>query len=270
MLKNGDSCREDAWCKSGHCVEGECKNCGVNADCGAYAVCANGSRFLGPSGGPFCFTADAGCASASAKCPDGFECHACDAGFACNDSTGECYSTAPPPPPICGQADLSNGYDAGTGPGPDVSGKVCDSCIGCPLGSSCVCGISGQVGGLRCQYSDPGAALACFVTGGVGTCQIFPGDCATNSQCSGSTPFCNQRGSCVACLRDVDCPQEDGGAHGCINGTCSPCCTADVQCGSGHHCTMGFCYEGAPDAGADGGPDGGADAGTDAGTDGGM
>jgi hypothetical protein len=279
--KNGEGCDEDLQCESGHCAESYCSPCAVDSDCSTDQRCGRTARYVGAPGGPYCVHIDAGCASTPSKCPEGFTCSTCDAGFACHDTTGECYSTATPPPPMCGSADSSRGYDAGWGPGPNTSGSTCYTCIGCPFGSTCVCGATGLVGGLAC--TNAGAALACFATGGVGTCRVFPGDCASNAQCvdAGTERLCNSEGHCAQCLRDTDCPQPtDGGAAGCIQGKCYGCCTQDTQCpGSAPTCVNGFCYAcssydggrcnpSVSDGGSDGGNDGEAsDAGsTDSGT----
>jgi hypothetical protein len=274
--KNGEGCSDAVECVSNHCVGGYCSQCEADSDCGEGNKCGRYPRVVGPPGGPYCVSRDAGCASTPDQCPEGFSCTGCDAGagYACHDTTGECYSFKAPPPPQCGQYDESRGFDAGnTGPPPDVSGSTCYTCVGCPRGSSCVCGASGLVGGLRCD--DVGTALACFATGGVGSCRIFPDDCNSNAQCTGTNKLCNKDGRCTQCLRDADCPLlVDGGATGCIQGKCYGCCTSDSQCpASGPTCVKGFCYAcSAYDGGRCGpppGPDGGNDGGSDGGSDGG-
>jgi hypothetical protein len=174
----------------------------------------------------------------------------CPMGTQCDDN-GTCVSTAPAPLPVCGSTDPSNGYDAGSGPGPQ-SGATCAECVGCPRGSECVCGVAG----VRC--ANAGADLACFVTGAIGTCQVFPGDCATNDQCRSTpaTPVCSPDGNCVECLRDSDCRQ-DGGLQGCVQRRCGPCCRMNADCPVGSMCASGFCYACDGDAGCNKG-DGGA------------
>src|SRR6185437_7931108 len=137
----------------------------------------------------------------------------------------------------------------------------------CPRGSECLCGASGVVGGLRCQ--DLGSGAACFLTGAGGTCQVFPGDCASNAQCEGTpaTPVCSQGGECVACVRDSDCGQ-DAGPRGCVQNQCVRCCASDDECPATAVCTNGFCYAD-PDGGArrDAGQDAAADAQAEGGSD---
>jgi hypothetical protein len=198
-------------------------------------------RILGSRNGPTCISADAGCASSSSTCPGGFSCVACPAGSACNDSTGICSQNGPPFYPVCGQWDPSGGFDAGTGPGPGQGGS-CASCLGCPRGSECVCGASGLIGGVRC--TDAAGAAACFLTGAVGECEVFPGDCATNTQCASTraTPLCSSGGNCVQCLRDSDCRQ-DAGSQGCFNNQCGACCRSNADCPPDNPwCEKGFCY----------------------------
>ena len=268
-LGNGQSCSADGQCRSNHCYQGDCVGCRDNGDCAADQVCGVG-RILTSANGPTCISADAGCSSSPSACPPGgFTCVACPTGQQCNDSDGTCQG--PGAPPVCGMWDPSGGYDAGTGPGPMDVGQACLSCAGCALGSECLCGGSGLIGGVRCQNA--AAAIACFATGAVGQCQIFPGDCATNSQCSGATPLCNSGGTCVQCLKDADCPQTPG-AQGCFSGTCGACCRTNADCGPDTpQCISGFCYPCQTDGGCqtDAGQDAGApDAGpSDAGLDGG-
>jgi hypothetical protein len=269
--ENGEQCEANGQCISDRCVEGICAQCAASADCTGDTLCGHHPRYS--QGGPaYCISADAGCSSSPESCPDagGFYCTTCPTGFRCQDTTGSCYDARPPPPPVCGESELGRKHDAGWGPGPDVSGKSCYSCIGCPFGSSCVCGASGLVGGVRCDGL--GSGLACFVTGGIGSCRIFPGDCASNAQCTNTpaTPICSREGRCVACQRDVDCPgSADGGAQGCINNSCYSCCGSTSDCPrSAPQCLQGFCYAcDAYDGGCDGGTDGGS---SDGGADGGS
>lgn len=37
--------------------------------------------------------------------------------------------------------------------------------------------------------------------------QAYRTSCNKNSDCSGSTPACNPKGVCVACVRSTDCPK---------------------------------------------------------------
>jgi hypothetical protein len=96
---------------------------------------------------------------------------------------------------------------------------------------------------VRC--SDPAAGIACFFSGAVGECEIFAGDCATNTQCQGlpQTPFCSPGGNCVECLKDIDCRQ-DAGAQGCFNNLCGRCCGSNTDCPpAAPWCEKGFCYQ---------------------------
>jgi hypothetical protein len=245
---NGESCSADGDCESNHCSQGECVGCVTASDCDPGFVCSYPSRILGPSNTPSCIAADAGCASSPSRCPGGgFYCTACPDGYACNDSTGVCYSTTPTLP-VCGSSNPVGLYDAGWGPGPNLNGATCFDCLGCPLGSECVCDVAG-LAGVRCN--NPGAAAACFLGGGVGTCQVFPGDCATNTQCTSTpaTPLCSAYGNCVQCMEDADCSQ-DAGAQGCVSNKCGPCCRSDTDCpGDAPLCESGFCYVCQADAG---------------------
>src|SRR5690606_20792808 len=52
----------------------------------------------------------------------------------------------------------------------------------------------------------------------------------------GATPLCGDDGTCVECLADEDCEDED-----CIDGRCGPECKVDTQCGLFESCTNDKC-----------------------------
>jgi hypothetical protein len=243
--KSTGACKSDSDCLSDECsTAGQCI-CDGDADCPAGEVCAQAGCPPGilcgnPTTCLVAYGGDSGCYSnylvSGAACPTG---------TSCNQTDGNCERASPPVLPTCGQSDPSFGYDAGWGPGP-AAGGACAACVGCPLGTECVCGVSGLAGGLSCGpgTTDAAAALACFLTGAVGECETFPGDCATNTQCANQAgkPYCSSGGSCVQCLRDEQCPQA-GGAEGCLGGACGPCCAGNAECPpDAPLCKKGFCY----------------------------
>lgn len=60
--------------------------------------------------------------------------------------------------------------------------------------------------------------------------------CNIDSDCLGATPLCGDDGTCVECLADEDCEDED-----CIDGRCGPECKVDTQCGLFESCTNDKC-----------------------------
>lgn len=60
--------------------------------------------------------------------------------------------------------------------------------------------------------------------------------CNIDSDCLGTEPFCGEEGTCVECLSDDDCEEEE-----CIQGRCGPECEVDTQCGLFEVCQDSAC-----------------------------
>jgi hypothetical protein len=152
-----------------------------------------------------------GCASSSTTAP-GFEGVTLPSGtrstYGVLASTGDVLDFA--------TGDLVFGYDNGqSSAGKDGSGGL----VGYNLPTT--------NWGCPAPYST--GTLACGGTG----CVVAAGSCISDSDCSGTTPFCSPANKCVACVSDTQCTAAHGTGWICANGGSAPSYT----CIQGAHCT---------------------------------
>jgi hypothetical protein len=221
------------------CVEGECQQCGSNADCGAAmpACWADGQCH------PSC-----GSGSGAMQCPQQANLDVCDT------ATGDCVGCE------------SDTNCAGTAK--PLCEPTLEECVACLQNSDC------GVAAPYCFLGDH-TCVVCVSNADCPSDKPICSDrdfqcragCTTDSQCMAPTPFCDTSTSqCVACVVGSDCPVAtpvcDTG-----NGTCIVCgsdgdckepgkpicdqqrgadecvqCVRDTDCGSAMpHCLNNVC-----------------------------
>jgi hypothetical protein len=110
-----------------------------------------------------------------------------------------------------------------------------------------------SVGGSQAEAT-AGTSSDSSSAGGPSQAGQGPSSCSGDLQCSAPTPRCSDRGSCVACVSDDDCPRdgarrcnEQGRCVACVDnedcgdnllcealtGTCQACASADCASSAG-------------------------------------
>jgi hypothetical protein len=259
-------------CPSGQvCVEpykgccGQCQaaECATDADCGACAVCLDGTCM---GLGDISCMADADCGAGQVCVIDAANpcANHCEEAVPCAADTdcAPCQSCAngvcvtPPPAGCLDDADCAQGEVCVQGlPGDcqnhcEPKGVACSTDADCGACAVCVANQCQGTGVLACaDHADCGADQYCHQVLGEpckNACEALPegacrdaADCAPGSQCV-MLPDGSGLGDCVAttCASDADC----GPCGACVNGQCEGTglvvCTTDADCGPGKRCAV--------------------------------
>jgi hypothetical protein len=232
QVKEGDLCETDAWCQSGHCVDGACQpeacdgagdGCWSSSDCCGDLFCAESGGYVPGSctaplqDGEACWYHD-WCQSGA--CTDGI----CTS-ESCADNGVMCYQGDE----CCGGLctwDQQNPYIPGECFSPQATGAACLDDTWCVSGS-CIDGACGQP---TCESQDQ----PCWSDGECcdGFCTYSGAMAYTPGLCQPTQPLD------TFCLADSWC---ESGA--CLDGLCKVdgCQEVDDDCHAGSDCCSGLC-----------------------------
>jgi hypothetical protein len=203
---------------TGLCINGACRQCQNNNQCGPNELCCNNA--CTPTGaGPAqqCAACNTACTQSNSNLCEGRSCRcgnnpACAGGTpVCDDANGRCVQC------------LADGDCPNNGQCVANVCQVCDPAdhAGCAANQLCCNGACVATGG--------GVGESCSACGNscpqdsTSTCTNRVCRCGNNAACGGQTPFCNDApGMCTGCRNDGDCNGQQ-----CVAGACRACDPSD-------------------------------------------